>query len=162
MTAMHDTAAVSAPEAQRTETQRPDLGTPERHARGELTPDRRVAFARARAVCECRLDWYRLRGYIDARQQAAGQRFRALHGAAIRSPRLVTRYAERVRGQTFDACAAQLEARAELSRLAALLDEAARTAVARVCGFDEYAGPGGVADLKRGLDRIAEHWGLPP
>lgn len=135
----------------------------------ELPGQAQATVTRRRYIVECTLDHYHRKAQINDRHHAAGMLFRAAFAEAGKTPRVVAGYAPRLqgpqdgrhRGDGGAPGAAALAAARRVARALAAVATEDRDTVVAVCGLGDWAGLGGLARLRRGLDRLAEHFRLP-
>ena len=145
---------------------------PARPAAGSAqnTDQRRARIAAAAA--DCLLDRYRARRgcrppLITERQHEAGLKLRALWDRAERMPATIARYEAMPRARrgsptaAEDGAASRDGARAALARVLDGLPPKERSLVEAVCRHDEPA-RSTMGLLRRGLDGVADYWGMPP
>lgn len=127
----------------------------ETHVDGERAIAKRV-------VTQTPLDRYARRGLIDARQNQAGQALaRDWHYARI-EPRMIGSYRDLIDcGGAPDPAADREHARRRLSRAIGSIGRVAANDVVAVCCLQRAAGgPVAMEIVRRGLDVLADHYGL--
>lgn len=118
-------------------------------------PTSREGVRRARAVSECRLDWYHHRALIDDRQYEAGLKFRSMCRLAMLQPRTTSLYggvpgAGHDGGQRLDGLRAVRNATEDMPAKQ-------RDVLIAVCAEDEWAS-GEIALFREGLTKLADYW----
>jgi len=127
----------------------------------ETVVDGKRAAAK-RVLTQTPLDRYRRRGLIDRRQFEAGERLgRDWHYARM-EPRVVASYRDLIDcGQTPDPVVDREHARRRVARAAAAVGKIASNEVVSVsCLQHPAGGPVAMEILRRGLDALADHYGL--
>ncbi|MGQ0674552.1 MAG: DUF6456 domain-containing protein [Rhodospirillales bacterium] len=115
-----------------------------------------------RVATQTPLDRYARRGLIDRRQHDAGQSLARDWHYARMEPRMIACYRDLIQGGgAADPAAEREHARRRLMRALAAVGRVAAGEVVGVCGLQRPAGgPVGMEILRRGLDVLADHYGL--
>ncbi len=115
-----------------------------------------------RVVTQTPLDRYIRRGLIDRRQYDAGQALARDWHYARMEPRVIASYRDLIQcGQAPDASADREHARKRLMRAIDAIGRVAASEVVGVCGLQRPAGgPVAMEIFRRGLDVLADHYGL--
>ncbi len=115
-----------------------------------------------RVTTQTPLDRYVRRGLIDRRQHDAGQAFARDWHYARMEPRMIASYRDLIQGGGApDAAADREHARKRLMRAIEMVGRVASSEVVGVCGLQRPAGgPVAMEIFRRGLDVLADHYGL--
>ena len=115
-----------------------------------------------RVVTQTPLDRYARRGLIDRRQNEAGQALARDWHYARMEPRMVASYRDLIDGgRAPDAAAEREHARRRMSRAIEAVGRVAASEVVAVCCLQRPAGgPVAMELVRRGLDVLADYYGL--
>tara|TARA_Y100000310_G_scaffold292235_1_gene320844 strand:- start:105 stop:587 length:483 start_codon:yes stop_codon:yes gene_type:complete len=146
-----------------------DFGTPERRQHDPVVIERVEAEsaevrARARVYTRSPLETLRKRNAISERAKAAGEKLREIWERANLEPRVIGSYAELVaHGSVASLTVGDIkhDAHTDFVRAVRAVGPIASNEVLACCCLDEYVGGNMVEILSRGLEVLADFFGIP-